>query len=588
MAKSFFSIKWKLSLAFVLLGLTLVGSYVLIAKDTFESDKISYVFDSQQAQVEAISKDVNQRIEQSLLLTRSILSTYDFTTNSLNTTGEHLFKSQDPIVAIELFDESQKSSIIRVEKRQDLLPASDMSSGDVAKGGLLVTPLSSGVLLLESKEQESDADTLRLRIVVELGEVFPQTNGSQLFVLSQAGKPILASNDSGPLPTEAIQIISDLSRDRSPQGTLVRELEDRKYLISTVKLKFGDLRLMSLVNQEEALGALKILFRRSIIFILFSGFATILISLVLSKGLTGNLQLLAHAAKRIGQGHFSDPIRLKSNDEVGVLSSAFEAMGGEIERLLTETKDKARMEEELKTASLVQESLFPKQRHYQSGSLAISGVYATSSECGGDWWYYFDRGDEIIIVIADATGHGTPAALITAAARSLFSKLERSSLSLLEMARDWDTAVSASSGQKVFMTAFLLRLNKDSGQGSFLNACHEPPLHLRNADGGIEADFLNVHLGSTLGELHSDRFKEEPFHLDRGEALVLFTDGVTAVENPEGKTISDARFAKAVQKIVVASRTAPEIASGIHDYIEKHRKGTPLPDDVTLVVVKHI
>lgn len=578
----FFSIKWKLSLALVAIGLGLVGMYVLIAKDTFESDKISYVFENQETQVEAMAKDFDQQIERHLFVGRTILSTYDFKTKTLNLMGQRLFGEQKSFQGIDLRDAKNGDSLFQVEKNPGQLAKEPLPAEGVLKDGTpQVRHLKNHQFLISTQERGEDG-LLVLRVLVEMQPAFPLAQSSQAFFLADARKILMSAGNIEDLGRVAQEMVSEISGDRADHA-MMKNFEGQKYLISSSSTKLGDFHLASLASEKDVLSALRVLWRRSIIFLVFSTFATILISYFLSTGLTANLAALSAAAIRIGQGNFSSPPTVKSQDEIGVLALAFRKMATEIGRLLLETKDKARMEEELKTARLVQESLFPAVPDVTMETLSMSGLYVTSTECGGDWWYYFRRGDELYVVVADATGHGTPAALITAAARSLFSKLEHSNESLLEIAKDWDHATASSSGKKVYMTAFLLKINVKTGAGTFVNACHEPPI-LMSAEG--TGEYLAIEKGSTLGEGATDRCVEQPLELKPGERLILFTDGMFAVENKEGKTYSDLRFLKAVQKLAAKSPKAQELASAIHEMIENHRQGVIYPDDVTLVVIE--
>ena len=84
----------------------------------------------------------------------------------------------------------------------------------------------------------------------------------------------------------------------------------------------------------------------------------------------------------------------------------------------------ARMEEELKTAAAVQNSLFPDEIP-QSETYQLASFFESASETGGDWYGFITRAkDSLFILIGDVTGHGTPAALVTATASATCRMLE--------------------------------------------------------------------------------------------------------------------------------------------------------------------
>ncbi len=579
----FISIKWKLSAAFIALGVGLVGGYVLIAKDTFESDKISYVFDSQQAQVEAAASDFNQKIEQALVLSKAIISTYDVQSKALSSIGQRLFNDQKSLLALELLEQSKKELIVKVENESELMPAMDSKESAITAGAMDVRVLSHKRILITTGQKGDSGETLILRILLEGSSFFPKTTGT-VFMMIRGGQ-ILAF--STPMTQTLIyqEIISEFSRARA-EITSLKKVGNEEFLVSSLSTKFADIRFVAVTPKAEALGALNVLLKRSMVFVLFSLFVTILIALTVSKSLTSSLATLTQAAAKIGRGDFSSPVVVKSHDEVGILSTAFQKMGLEIKRLLEETKDKARMEAELKTASLVQESLLPKSPDFQKNEISLSGYYATSTECGGDWWYYFEHGNDLYVAIADATGHGTPSALITASARAVFSMIEKAEMTLPQMMSAWDYAISSCSAGKVFMTAQLFKINTLSGEIVFINACHEPPLNLKlTAVDELSGEYLEVQKGTTLGELLNKEWVEERMTLGPGQKLILLTDGLFSVVNADGKALSDRRYMQNLLKRIRWSTTTTEIIAESAAIIERHRNGILFPDDITLVAI---
>ena len=104
------SIKFKMTISFVILSLSLIFAYILIAKSTFEDDKISYIFDSQQQQANTIASQIESRVNRIVLDSRSILSGFDFKKNQLNLLAQNLFNEQQDILAFQIID-SEKNQI---------------------------------------------------------------------------------------------------------------------------------------------------------------------------------------------------------------------------------------------------------------------------------------------------------------------------------------------------------------------------------------------------------------------------------------------------------------------------------------------
>lgn len=570
----FVSIKWKLSLALISVGAILVLIYILIAKSTFESDKISYVFDNESSKVEMAMREFNQRIEQSVFYTNALIASYDFSSHQLRPTGQSLFDSQAFIQSIELVNKSDGKVILEIHKDKTSILDDLKFHDDSLQGPMNVVLLDASTALMII-EQTVDQKPMQIRTILKSPGLIPKRAG---FYALQGKKIISERSDIA----DEDSLLSLVTEGKS--GTFFRKIGSKDVLISMDKAKVTDVWFISVTPKSEILHAMQVLYRRSLAFFFLSMSLTVAIALLLSKNITQNLAHLAVAARDIGLGKFSYRQEIRSNDEVGILSQAFQVMGREIERLLIETKDKVRMEEELKTASLVQESLFPARSHYKSGQMEICGLYATSTECGGDWWYYFERDDALYVAIADATGHGTPAALITSAARSIFSKLEESKMTLAEMMTAWDHAIASCSNGRVFMTAQLYKIEK-TGRVAFINASHEPPLRLIAGDEKLEGEYLNTPMNSTLGERRKQSWTEEMFQFEPGQALVLLTDGLFALEDASKKTLGDRRFARSVCKETSQPLSAPGLIQTIQTLIARHRGDMPYPDDVTIVAI---
>lgn len=576
----FISIKWKLTLSMVIIGVCLIVTYVLLAKQIFESDKISYVFDAESHRISSVTREFNQRIDQSLFYSRSLLETLDPQTKTLSESGKKLFDRQTLIQSISVHNLATEERIFSIGDLQKIDKAKrdhDSTSGGSEK--MRIRFLSSDLLYIRLNESLNE-NSIQISLVVKTPKLIPDRSG--FFVLSQEE---IIFPDSSSIPLGDKELLNYIIHLRPAEGTSLYSTKTGDVLVSKAKTSIEGVEFWSIIPKSQVMQALQVLFNRSIVFVILSGFFTTIISILLSKGLTQNLFSLTESAYRIGRGDFSELRPLRSNDEVGILSKAFIVMGQEIGRLLQETKDKTRMEEELKTARYVQESLLPQESHYSKGLFEAQGLYLTSTECSGDWWYYFERDQYLFIAIADATGHGTPAALITSAARSVFSMLENSNMSLTEMMSAWDHAVASCSNQRVFMTAQLYQIDTQSGAIEFINACHEPPAHLRPGRSVFDGDYLSLHTNSTLGERRKIPWETNKIQLDRGEALVLLTDGLFAVENKAQKTLSDRKFLRSLLKSLPTDVTVNALIVAAQTIIDEHRFGDDFPDDLTLVAL---
>jgi len=139
----------------------------------------------------------------------------------------------------------------------------------------------------------------------------------------------------------------------------------------------------------------------------------VVFAIVFSKTLTRPINRLYEATKELAKGNFDIDLRIGSRDEIGALAGSFKQMSRQISELISSQADKIHLENELAIASTVQQTLIPPS-FFENSDISIHSHYQAASQCGGDWWGFFGVGKKLCVMIADATGHGMPSALITA------------------------------------------------------------------------------------------------------------------------------------------------------------------------------
>lgn len=585
-----FSIKWKLTLALILTGSALVGSYVYIAKNIFENDKISYVFDSQSNQVASLKIQLETQLDKTLSNSRNIISAFDFKNRKLNSFGEQLFNEDLSIAGLQLFNIKQKILLMNIDKpdiAKTYSPFFDLNVNESKDEDLSIYQNQPGVLIISLNYKDSSEVKYNLQIALLIDALIKNFSRSETYAVYQDNN-LLFKSDRKDFPNDLFEKLSEINTPSNNQIlTKVWPFKDERFLVSSVKLDINNIWIASITSEKEALGALSVLFQRSIVFLVLSFSLLIFISLSLSRQLTLNLNKLTEQAIEISHGNFSKDIKINSRDEIGVLAKAFDKMKIEILRLLVETKEKTRMEQELKTAKFVQEKLLPKLSTVQFGQIQVSGNVITSSECGGDWWYYFQRKEYLYVAIADATGHGTPAALITAAARSIFSRIEIEEMSLNDILNSWSIAIASCSQQELFMTGQIFKINTNNGEVKFVNAAHESPMYYKlDIDGGYKFENIPVDPSPRLGEKFEYSAPEMSFQMAPNETLVLYTDGLFSITRPDGKTLSEKRFGQRLAKRFSKINSALEVTNITLSEFEEFRSGVGLPDDISIVSIK--
>jgi serine phosphatase RsbU (regulator of sigma subunit)/putative methionine-R-sulfoxide reductase with GAF domain len=260
------------------------------------------------------------------------------------------------------------------------------------------------------------------------------------------------------------------------------------------------------------------------------------------------------------------------------------------DRLLEEVAEQERMRQELEVAQRIQASFLPESCPYVEG-WDLAAVWRSARQVGGDFYDFIPlpspvgaEGPEagrIGLVIADVADKGVPAALFMALSRTLVR-------TMLIDGRPPDMAIArandlilADARSGLFVTVFYAVLHADSGEIAYVNAGHVPPLVVRAADGTTEE--LRVP-GMALGILPDMQYEVYTTHLEQGDTLVLYTDGITDAVAPDMQMFGLEQLKRVVS--VHRLQSARELAETITGAVADFAGDTAQFDDLTLVVAK--
>jgi sigma-B regulation protein RsbU (phosphoserine phosphatase) len=381
--------------------------------------------------------------------------------------------------------------------------------------------------------------------------------------------------------------IKEVISGKAQRGTKEFISEDGDAIIGAyTKIQNGNLILISQISKEKAFLASKKLIEKSILVSIGLILLFFIITILFSRAFTRPILQLYDSTKKVAAGDFSSKVKVKSNDEIGHLSKSFNLMTDEIQKLLIESKIKARMERELDTAKLVQATLFPES-YYKTGPLEIAGFYTPASECGGDWWHHSENNENVYLWLGDATGHGVPAALVTSAACATASVLNSYvGLTPSEGLGILNNSIYDVSKGKMMMTFFLGSLNTKTLELTYSLASHETPIIFRPRENKYEVIWLETTKNPRLGQKSKASFKEARVKLQPGDWLFAYTDGLTDLNNPQGNALGQRNLLDILHKTISCSHDFQKVSLSLSSQIDDYRHGTDLSDDMTFFICK--
>jgi len=269
-----------------------------------------------------------------------------------------------------------------------------------------------------------------------------------------------------------------------------------------------------------------------------------------------------------------------SEDDLRVLTALANVAAAKIEnvRLLEESMEKRRMEEDMRMAAEIQTGLLPRQAPHVEG-WDLAGCNRPCRTVGGDYYDFAVEEGRLLVALGDVSGKGTGAALLMTVLRAAV-RAHWTEMSLSDAVARINRTVCQNVPQSKYVTFFLAALNPATGRLAYVNAGHNPPLLVRAAgkverleDGGL-----------VLGMFENVTYAGGAVEMRPGDTLVVYSDGVTETWSPEGAEYGE----ESLTALAVRSRGqgASALLDTILREIERFEAGARASDDRTLVVLK--
>ncbi len=288
------------------------------------------------------------------------------------------------------------------------------------------------------------------------------------------------------------------------------------------------------------------------------------------------------------------------NASVGLISAAYEVneirsnlekkveeRTAKLNAALEQLRDKDRLfQMELDIASDIQKGILPKTPVTING-LKIVAHNENTARVGGDMYDIIPmRNNSIGVLIADVSGHGVPAALVTTMAKICFRETTQNCLSPKKIFFDVNQMLTSTIKTGEFLTSFLLVISHNNDV-LYSNAAHTHALVLRKGTDSIEYwDTQGFFVGAMKNEEVGSRYEEKLDSLHHWDRLLLYTDGIIEARNGRGEEFGMVRL----EELMAGSgkysleEAKEHILTGWKEYIGD----TPVDDDVTLVLLEAV
>jgi len=252
-------------------------------------------------------------------------------------------------------------------------------------------------------------------------------------------------------------------------------------------------------------------------------------------------------------------------------------------RLQSQLVEQHKLAREMEIARDIQMNLLPKTYPDLPG-YQLSAMSLPAKHVGGDYYDFLRMPDgRLGLAVADVSGKGVPAAILTAATRSyLQGGTQVREPSLVHLVQRINRNVHRDVSNDMYVTMAFILLDESTGAIEYVNAGHAQPIVLLPSG---EMEFLDAG-GLFLGIDEEADYEAGISSIPPGGVLLLYTDGVTDILSPDGQSFTLERF----QELIKDKRhlSAEEIRNAVYQACLRHRASADQFDDFTLIVLKRL
>ncbi|MFH1305097.1 MAG: SpoIIE family protein phosphatase [Candidatus Omnitrophota bacterium] len=366
----------------------------------------------------------------------------------------------------------------------------------------------------------------------------------------------------------------------------------RKLCIAYAPLPSTGWSLAVVFPRDEIMADVTALSRTVIALALAGGIFLLAVIMLVSNSIIRPLRVLDRVTRDIAEGNLDFEVpRVRSNDEVGRLTSSFVFMRGALKKYIKEltqtTIDKERMKSELKIAHSIQMGILPKKfpPFPERDEFDIYAVLEPAREVGGDFYDFFFIDDERVCFVAgDVSGKGVPAALFMTMTKMLIKVYAGQFKEPDKTMAMVNKELSRDNGSCMFVTIFCAMLDLKTGELCYTNGGHNSPVIMRA--GKRRAEYLPEIGGPAVGVIENASYEKAKLVLAPGDMICVYTDGITEAFDGKGAMFGDEGLEKAAAGSLPRDGAKGLVERVLHE-VKLFTGDTPMSDDMTILALEY-
>lgn len=284
------------------------------------------------------------------------------------------------------------------------------------------------------------------------------------------------------------------------------------------------------------------------------------------------------------------PLSVRGNYETWFLSKSFDFMSAELdeyEEIRTrEIQEKQRVSTEMELASSIQAQFLPRTfpPYPDRKEFEIYASMNPAKEVAGDFYdFFFVDPDHFVLLIADVSGKGFPAALFMMRSKTVIRSVTEQGLSPAEVMKKVNDTLKEGNREFMFVTAWIGIIDLRSGSMRCTNAGHLCPMLRRN---GEDYTLYRDPHATALGVFQKKQFREYELKLEPGDSLFVYTDGVPEALNPEEEQYGLNRLRETLNREKEASMEG--IIDRVAEDVNRFQGDADQFDDITMLAFRYL
>ena len=296
-----------------------------------------------------------------------------------------------------------------------------------------------------------------------------------------------------------------------------------------------------------------------------------------------NIHQINDSLSEITDGNLETVVDVRSHVEFEELSNDINATVNTLKKYIAD--EAARIDTELAFAKAIQHSALPSTfpPYPNRKDFDIWAAMHTAKEVGGDFYdFYFINNHKLAFLIADVSGKGIPAAMFMMTAKALLKSYAEARMSVEEVFYNANNKLCEGNDAGMFVTAWMGMLDTKTGEVTFANAGHNPPV-VRHADGGF--GYMKTRAGFVLAGMEDFPYTAQTLQLEPGDTIYLYTDGITEATDANNALYGEDRLLELLNRHKDAD--AETICRVVKEDVDAFVGDAPQFDDITMLCLKY-